>query len=90
MESQLPMAFVGEQVVLDMIGPYVYVGLLAGEDTHYLLLEEADVHDLRDSSTTREQYVLDCRRHGVGANRHRVWVQKNQVVSLSRLEDVIQ
>lgn len=82
--------FDGQQVVLDMASPYVYVGRLVGEDSQYFILEDADVHDLRDTSTTRDLYVLDCRRHGVGANRRRVFVQKNQVVSLSKLEDVLE
>jgi len=78
----------GHQVVLDMAAPYVFVGLLAGEDSQYLILEDADAHDLRDTSTTRDLYVLDCRRHGIQANRKRVFVQKIQIVSLSKLEDV--
>lgn len=78
----------GSVVVLDLATPYVCVGTLTGSDHRYLILEEADMHDLRDSSTTRELYVLDCKRHGVGANRHRIYVRREQVVSLSRLEDV--
>lgn len=83
-------SLIGEEVVLDPAAPYVYVGRLAGEDGQYFLLEEADCHDLRDSSTTRELYVLDCRRHGVGANRRRIFVRKDQIVSLSRLADVVE
>ena len=82
--------FVGSEVVLDVTSPYVYIGRLAGEDTHYFILEEADAHDLRDSSSTRELYILDSRRHGIGANRRRVCVMKSQVVSISRLEDVME
>jgi hypothetical protein len=88
--SELPSLseFIGQTVVLDMATPFVHIGVLTGEDGRYLILEDADVHDLRDSSTTRELYVLDCRRHGIGVNRRRVYVQKDQIVSLSRLEDV--
>jgi small nuclear ribonucleoprotein (snRNP)-like protein len=86
--SQLIRDLIGETVVLDMHAPYVYIGTLAGTDGQYLVLEEADVHDLRDSSTTRELYVLDSKRHGIGVNRARVYVERNQVVSLSKLSDV--
>ncbi|WP_437186179.1 hypothetical protein SH668x_003320 [Planctomicrobium sp. SH668] len=85
----IPADFIGEIVVFDMVAPYVYIGTLVGADSHYLILEDADAHDLRDSSTTRDLYVLDCRRHGVGINRHRIFVQKNQVVSMSKLSDVV-
>jgi hypothetical protein len=80
----------GRQVVLDVSSLYVFVGTLAGVDHRYLILEDADVHDLRDSKTTRELYVLDCRRHGLGANRRRVLVRREEVVSLSALEDVVE
>lgn len=80
----------GQVVVLDLSSPFIYIGRFAGEQGHYLLLEQADAHDLRDSpNTTREQYVLECRRHGVSPNRDWVWVRLDQVVSVSRLEDVV-
>ncbi len=80
---------IGEEVVLDMSSMYVHVGTLVSEDHRYFILQNADVHDLRDSSTTRELYVLDCRRHGIGVNRKQVLVNKDQVVSLSKLSDVL-
>jgi hypothetical protein len=72
-----------------MQAPYVYVGRLVAERAGYLILEDADAHDLRDSSTTRERYILDCREHGVRPNRKQVLVDAHQVVALSRLEDIL-
>ncbi|MFG0335986.1 MAG: hypothetical protein ACF8TS_21720 [Maioricimonas sp. JB049] len=79
----------GQNVVLDVAAQYVYIGRLAGSDHKYLILEEADVHDLRDTTTTRELYVLDTRRHGVSVNRQRVFASRDQIVSLSALDDVV-
>lgn len=81
--------FRGQLVVLDLASPYVVIGTLEDEDHRYLVLDEADVHDLRDSNTTRELYVLDAHRHGHGQNRRRVLVRRSDVVSVSRLEDVV-
>lgn len=80
---------VGQSVVLDMSSPFVYVGRLAGKTDGYIILDEADSHDLRDTSTTREKYVVACRQHGVHSNRRRVWINLREVVAISRLEDVI-
>ena len=82
--------FIGREVVLDVTSPYVYVGTLVGHDHRYLVLENADVHDLRDTTTTRELYVLDSRRHGTRSNRTRVLVRREEIVSLSALDDVIE
>ena len=82
-------SLIGHEVVLDMIAPYVYLGRLSSCDMHYLVLDEADVHDLRDTTTTRENYVVDSRRLGIRTNRQRVLVRLDQVISVSRLDAVI-
>lgn len=87
-ESPELQKLIGREVVVDVLAPYVYLGLLVGSDHRYLVLEGADVHDLRDTNTTRDLYVLDSRRHGVSANRNRVLVSRDQVVSISKLEDI--
>ena len=76
-------------VVLDMASPFVVIGTLTGEDIHYYILDDVDVHDLRDTSTTRELYVVETRRHGVRSNRKRALIRKSNVVGLSRLSDVL-
>ena len=81
---------IGRVVVLDVSSSFVYVGTLVGRDHRYYLLDDADVHDLRDTSTTRELYVVDAKRHGVPPNRRRVFIRVEEVVSLSALDDVIE
>ena len=83
-------ALVGRAVVLDVASPYVFLGELVGHTEHYFELADADVHDLRDTNTTRDLYVLDAKRHGVNPNRARVLVRRGEVVSLSALDDVLE
>ena len=79
----------GQVVVVDVASRFVYLGTLAAGDVTFLELTEADVHDLRDTTTTREEYVLAAGRHGVAPNRRRVFVSFSEVVSVSALDDVI-
>lgn len=79
---------VGQIVVIDARSTYIYVGKLVGADHRYVILEEVDVHDLRDTNTTREKYVVDSKLHGVKQNRARTLVNHDEVVSLSALADV--
>ncbi|MEX0701831.1 MAG: hypothetical protein WD069_07020 [Planctomycetales bacterium] len=81
--------YLGREVVLDVASPYVYLGTLAAVDAAALTLEDADVHDLRDTHTSRERYVIEARRHGIRPNRRRAVVHREEVVSLSALEDVL-
>ncbi len=85
----IPAELIGRNVVLDLSSPYVCVGVLEGADHRYLVLVEADLHDLRDSKTTREHYLVQCQRVGVRVNRQRVYVRREEVVSLSALDAVV-
>lgn len=83
-------ALLGDALVLDLTSPYVILGTLEQIDVAFVTLVDADVHDLRDSKTTRELYVLEARKHGIRSNRHRVSVRIDEIVSLSRLLDVVE
>lgn len=83
-------SLVGQEVVLDLASPYVIVGTFRGRDTEHYVIENADVHDLRDTTTTRELYVLDAKRHGINSNRRRIFVRRENVVGIALLADVIE
>src|SRR5690606_12565918 len=80
----------GQVVVVDVVGPYVFLGTLAGSDHKYVVLTDADAHDLRDTATTRDLYALDARRHGINPNRRRVLIDRTQIVSVALLADVVE
>jgi hypothetical protein len=79
----------GEVVVVDLSSPYVCLGTLERADQLYLELRNADLHDLRDTDTTRETYVASAQATGIRRNRRRVLVVRAEVVAVSRLEDVV-
>ena len=81
--------FVGKNVVVDVESMFVYVGKLQEVRDKTLVLKNADVHDLRDSKTTREIYVRDARVHGIQPNRKSVLVRLDKIVSVALLDDVI-
>jgi hypothetical protein len=80
---------VGQTVVVDLRSLFVCLGTLERFDDQFLELRDADLHDLRDSDTTRENYVAASRATGVKENRRRLLVVRTEIVGVSRLEDVI-
>jgi hypothetical protein len=80
---------VGKNVVVDVECLFVYLGKLHEIRDKTLILKNVDVHDLRDSTTTREVYVRDSRVHGIQPNRRQVYVRLDKVVSVAVLDDVI-
>ena len=82
--------FIGSNVVIDVGSQFVFLGRLAEVRSRWIVLKEADVHDLRDSKTTRELYILDSRNDGVRVNRRKVMIPADQIVSISLLDDVVE
>ncbi len=81
--------FLGQKVVIDFRGEYVGLGTLKGIDDHYLDLRNADFHDLRDTHTSRENYVAAAVATGIKRNRKRLIVSRAEVVAVSLLDDVV-
>ena len=76
-------------VVVDTQGRFVYLGRLVEVTAHELVLADVDVHDLQDAASSRDTYILDARRHGIRENRREVVIRLDDVLSVSRLDDVI-
>lgn len=80
---------IGKVVVVDLHSPFVCLGTLTRLDDRCLELRNADLHDLRDTKTTRENYIEAARTTGIKRNRKSVLLVRSEVVALSRLEDVV-
>jgi hypothetical protein len=80
---------VGQKIVADLTSQYVCLGTLVRFDDHFLELKNADLHDLRDTETSRENYVAASCATGLKRNRKRVMLSRQDVVALSRMEDVV-
>jgi len=85
--------FLGQRVVLDTPGPMIYIGQLEAYDERGYWLTEADVHDRSDGHSTKEKYVSESRElEQAGArraNRRRVFVERQAVISISALDDIL-
>ena len=80
---------IGQKVVVDLRSQFVCLGTLVRVDEHFVEMRNADLHDLRDTDTTRELYVVDSRETGIKRNRKRVLVVRAEMVSIARLDDVV-
>ena len=81
--------FLGRRVVIDFQSTYVCLGKLSKIDEHFLEVRNADLHDLRDTETSRENYIASSISTGVKRNRKRVLVRRGEIVAVSLLADVV-
>lgn len=83
-------SYLTKPVVLDTRSAYLYIGTLTKVDEAWVELVDVDVHDSSEGHSTKEKYIMEARKFGVKANRRRVLVRREFIVSLSLLEDIIE
>ena len=81
--------FIDQRIVIDFRSEFVCLGTLKRFDEHFLELKNADVHDLRDTDTSRENYVAASVKTGVKRNRKRVVIARQDIVAISKFDDVV-
>jgi hypothetical protein len=81
--------FVGQNVVLDLRSQYVCLGKLVQFDDQAVRLVDADMHDLRDSDTTRENYIAASLSSGIKRNRKSLSIACSDIVGISLLTEVV-
>jgi hypothetical protein len=82
--------YLNRKVVIDLSSEYVCLGTLLRADPHFLELKNADLHDLRDTDTSRENYVIASVKTGIKRNRKKILVMRHEVVAVSLLDDVVE
>ena len=81
--------FLGQKIVLDLRSEYVCLGTLAAIGDDFIEMKNADLHDLRDTDTTRENYIAEAMFIGIQRNRKRLLLNRREVVSVALLSDVV-
>ena len=84
------LSYQGQNIVVDTRSDFLFIGKLLEVGDYFLTLEDADVHDRRESTTMNEKYILESKKYGVRCNRKRVHIRLREIVGLSRLDDIIE
>jgi small nuclear ribonucleoprotein (snRNP)-like protein len=80
---------IGQTVVIDLRSSFVCLGVLRGWSDQFLRLQNADIHDLRDSPTTRENYIAEAKLTGIKVNRRELRLAVRDVVAIANFADVV-
>lgn len=83
-------ALVGGEVVVDTRGPFLYIGTLDSVNSNSLRLSDVDVHDLRETNTSKDYYLIQSLKSGVRSNRRSVFVLSKEIISISLLSSIIE
>ena len=89
-DSRDALAFLmNQEVVVDTVSSYVYIGRLVEATPAHLTLADADVRDSSEGKVTKEHYAFEASRYGYRKNRRRVVVWAEKVISISLLSDIM-
>ena len=82
-------ALIGQTVVVDTRGPFVYIGTLSEVTVNTLLLSEVDVHNTEETRTSNDLYLIQTCKDGIRVNRRSAYVLAKDVISVSLLSDIV-
>jgi len=80
--------YLGQQVVLDTRSTYIILGTLTHIGADCLTLENVDIHDTSDASSTKDHYIMESHKLGIRTNRRAAKVRTAEIISISLLRDV--
>jgi small nuclear ribonucleoprotein (snRNP)-like protein len=81
--------YIGQPLVVDSKSYYTYIGTLVAEGEIFITLKDVDVHDQRDSNTSKELYLIESLKYGIKVNRSAVKIVRSEIISLSLLSDIV-
>ena len=89
-DAPTPEQFLNRKVVIDFRAEFVCLGTLKSIGLHFLELKNADLHDLRDTDTSRENYIAACVITGIKRNRKRLLINRAEIVAIADFEDIVE
>lgn len=75
----------GMTVVVETVGPRVYVGRCDEENEQGIFLLDADYHDEGANGRTNREYLAHAARYGVFKRHDRLHVPRPEIASVTRL-----
>ncbi len=80
--------YLKQQLLVDTRSSFLYIGILEAVTEHCAVLSQVDVHDSKETITTKELYAIQSKTTGVKINRELVYINLDHVVSFSPLDAV--
>ena len=80
--------YLHQAVVVDTSGSFVYLGTLKAVHLDFIELENADVHDMNDSHSTKENYLRNALITGLRPNRKSCRIDKNKIISITLFSEI--
>ena len=82
--------YIKKKIVVDTNSSWIYIGTLRNIGENSIELTDVDVHDSKDTATTKEIYLVHSKETGIKSNRESVFINLDYVVSFSPFDKVKQ
>lgn len=81
-------AFINNTVVIEMSDGFSVFGTLVGLSPAHVELKDVDLHNQNEANSTRDVYALEAKEIGIRPNRKFLFIPRERIIALARLEDV--
>ncbi|MEN8152474.1 MAG: hypothetical protein ABFR75_00500 [Acidobacteriota bacterium] len=82
--------YLKKKIVVDTSSSWIYIGNLKNIGENSIELTDVDVHDSKDTTTTKEIYLVRSKETGIKSNRENVFINLDYIVSFSPFDKVKQ
>ena len=81
-------AFIGQELVIELVEGFTVFGTLAALGPAHIELRDADLHSQQEANSSRDVYALETKQIGIRPNRTRLFLPRERIIALARLEDI--
>lgn len=81
---------IGKLVAVDTNSSVLVIGRLLRVNADVLMLEDADLYDSSEAHSSKELYAINAKKLGVRVSRKRIYVLKDRIVAITRLDDFVE
>lgn len=82
-------AFIGHVVVCDIGEGFTVLGTITNIAPTFIEFSDVDFHNQHEANSSRDVYTLECKQIGVRPNRKKLFVPRDRLIALSKLDDVV-
>ncbi len=84
----MPKVYKKEIVVVDTTTHLTYIGVLVKVEENSISLKDVVIFDNTKIRVSLEEYLIECATVGVSPSRKELWMNRDKVISISRLRDI--
>jgi len=83
-------AFIDDIVIAEIGDGFTVLGTINSIAPTFIEFRDADLHNQHEANSNRDVYALENKQLGVRPNRKKLFIPRDRLIALARLQDVVE